>query len=312
MVVNFNMKNGICLYESAGDVDVDISKYIFDYKIAIQINKKKLDYKLPGYTRHTLQLSSCNKTQINYHFNKSYPKLNSDIKHIIAFNETIIGDWGIDLMPKWWDIDLAKKYIKSIREANPQAKLWISNHKLINPAFDRIKKRNLLINIAKELELDGVGLQVWLDKKMFFVPGHYLEKLLPKYDFSKLIGDYQNIDIRLSKLQNSKFLDNQAIKVIFNSATSSLISYVKEFGQAVKKEGLLFSVPEWAVFLENQERQYQVAKELLEGYKEVGAEFNCYWYLTDNLPRPQPGKTGNPGLFDKDLKPKKISTLFLK
>ena len=215
-------------------------------------------------------------------------------------------------MPKWWDIDLAKKYIKSIREANPQAKLWISNHKLINPAFDRIKKRNLLINIAKELELDGVGLQVWLDKKMFFVPGYYLEKLLPKYDFSKLLSDYKDKDIRLSKLQNSKFLDNQAIKVIFNSATSSLISYVKEFGQAVKKEGLLFSVPEWAVFLENQERQYQVARELLEIYKEVGAEFNCYWYLTDNLPRPQPGKTGTPGLFDKNLKPKKISTLFLK
>ena len=54
--------------------------------------------------------------------------------------------------------------------------------------------------------------------------------------------------------------------------------------------------------LENQERQYQVAKELLEVYKQVGAEFNCYWYLTDNLPRPQLGKTGTPGLFDKDLK----------
>ena len=104
---------------------------------------------------------------------------------------------------------------------------------------------------------------------MFFVPGHYLERLLPKYDFAKLLSDYQDKDIRLSKLQNSKFLDNQAIKVIFNSATSSLISYVKEFGQAVKKEGLLFAVPEWAVFLANQERQYQVAKELLEVYKEV-------------------------------------------
>ena len=306
------MQKGICLYGSAGDIDLDISKYIFDYKITIKRNKTELDYKLPNYTRHNLQLSNCDVSKINRYFNNPYPKISSNIKHIIAFNEIIIGDWGIDLMPKWWDIDLAKKYIKSIREANPQAKLWISNHKLINPAFDRIKKRNLLINIAKELELDGVGLQVWLDKKMFFVPGHYLERLLPKYDFAKLLSDYQNKDIRLSKLQNSKFLDNQAIKVIFNSATSSLISYVKEFGQAVKKEGLLFAVPEWAVFLVNQERQYQVAKELLEVYKEVGAEFNCYWYLTDNLPRPQPGKTGTPGLFDKDLKPKKISTLFLK
>ena len=306
------MKNGICLYGSAGDIELDISKYIFDYKITVKRNKTKLDYKLPNYTRHTLQLSICDVTRINYHFNKPYPVLNPNIKHIIALNEIITGDWGIDLMPRWWDIDLARKYVKSIRKSNPEVKLWISNHKLINPAFDRIKKRNLLINIAKELELDGVGLQVWLDKKMFFVPGHYLEKLLPKYDFAYLLGDYQDKDIKLSKLQTSKFLDNQAIKVIFNFATSSLISYVKEFGQAVKKEGLLFAVPEWAVFLENQERQYQVAKELLEVYKEVGAEFNCYWYLTDNLPRPQPGKTGTPGLFDKNLKPKKISTLFLK
>ena len=50
------------------------------------------------------------------------------------------------------------------------------------------------------------------------------------------------------------------------------------------------------------------SKELLEVYKEVGAEFNCYWYLTDNLPRPQPGKTGTLWTVDKDSKPKKIST----
>ena len=145
------MKNGICLYGSAGDIDLDISKYIFDYKITVKRNKTKLDYKLPNYTRHTLQLSSCDVTKINYHFHKSYPKIGSDIKHIIAFNETIKGDWGVDLIPKWWNIGLASKYVKSIRKSNPEAKLWISNHKLINPAFDRIKKRNLLINIAKKL-----------------------------------------------------------------------------------------------------------------------------------------------------------------
>ena len=306
------MQNGICLYGRAGDIELDTSKYIFDYKITVKRNKTKLDYKLPNYTRHNLQFSSCDVSEINRYFSNHYPRISSNIKHIIAFNEIIIGDWGLDLMPKWWNIDLARKYVKSIRKSNPEAKLWISNHKLINPAFDRIKKRNLLINIAKELELDGVGLQVWLDKKMFFVPGHYLEKLLPNYDFAKLLGEYKDRNIRLYRLQNSRFLDSQAIKVIFNSATSSLISYVKEFGQSVKKEGLLFAVPEWAVFLENQERQYQVAKKLLEVYKEVGVEFNCYWYLTDNLPRHHPGKTGTPGLFDKDLKPKKISTLFLK
>ena len=85
-----------------------ITKYVYFIKITKR-NETKLDYKLPNYTRHNLQLSNCDVSEINSYFNNPYPKINSNIKHIIAFNEIIIGDWGIDLMPKWWDYRLSKK-----------------------------------------------------------------------------------------------------------------------------------------------------------------------------------------------------------
>ena len=99
---------------------------------------------------------------------------------MLILNETITADYGKSLLPRWWDNEKVKAYIDRIRDANPGVKLWISNHRLINPLVDRNKKRKTLIDTAKELGLDGVGLQVWLDWKMLWVPGRFLESIVAR------------------------------------------------------------------------------------------------------------------------------------
>ena len=308
------MRNGIGIPESKFIPSINWDDYIFDYKVSRFLqDEESRKVPLNWYTKHSLQFSTASYDQIINYLTKPPKKIDNNFKHFLVINEAIVGDAGKNLMPRWWDYKIVKNYIKIIKERNPGVKLWIANHRLVNPLHDRVKKRETLIDIAHGLELDGVSIQVWLDWKMFYMPGHYLEKIIPKPILSKFFRNYQIRNIKIQEIENKiGLLPNDLINHITNLFSQGIISYIKEFAQEVKSNNLLFSVSEWAVFLENQERQYKVAKELLEVYKEVGAEFNCYWYLTDNLPRPQPGKTGTPGLFDKDLNPKKISTLFLK
>lgn len=305
------MKQGIHIYNN-DTVIPNIDWSGFDYRI-FHYEPDDLYKAIPlkNYTRHGLQLSRATQKEALLYFDTLPKKTGENIKHLIVLNELIVKDTGKDLLPNWWDREKAAHHINKIREVNPGVKLWISNHKLLNPMFDRVAKRKMLIELALELGLDGVGLQVWLDWKMFGVPGYYLESILPTNILYKLFGDYSTKKIGIRDIDNNLNLIDYELKTkLINFFAQSLTSYILEFGNDVKANNLLFSVPEWAVFLTNQDRQYKVAKELLDTYKKIGTEFNCYWYLSDNLEKKQPGKEGSPGLLDKNFKPKKIASLF--
>ena len=305
------MHQGICLQDEKIMPNIDWDSSIFDYKINLsKIDSNSHKIPLPYHTKHALQFSTEKRKAIEY-IELATIKADKNVKHLLILNETITADYGKSLLPRWGDTEKVKAYVGRIREANPGVKLWISNHRLINPLVDRNKKRKTLIDTAKELGLDGVGLQVWLDWKMLWVPGRFLESILPRQTIFNIFGTDKPKKAHINALdKNINILPEEVKTTLINFFSSGLISYIREFGEDVKANKLLFSVPEWAVFLEDQERQYYVTKKLLDIFNEL-AEFNCYWYLTD-IHKPHPGKTGTPGLFDKDLKPKKISTLFLK
>ena len=171
------MHQGICLQDEEIIPNIDWERSIFDYKINLsKIDSNSHKIPLPYHTKHALQFSTEKRKAIEY-IESATVKADKNVKHLLILNETITADYGKSLLPRWWDNEKVKAYIDRIRDANPGVKLWISNHRLINPLVDRNKKRKTLIDTAKELGLDGVGLQVWLDWKMLWVPGRFLESI---------------------------------------------------------------------------------------------------------------------------------------
>lgn len=193
------------------------------------------------------------------------PLLPTKNKHQILFNEIIINDAG-NLIPSWYNSAKLKQYVEKYRHINPETTLWISNHKLLNPAYDVDGKRSLLINIAKEFGIDGIGIQVWWNWR-------------------------------------------------YDVVSTWAIDYIKKYADIVRKNSLLFTISEWAVFYVNQpQKQIDKAGKLLELFAELQPVWNCYWYFTDAefKIKKQPGQdsASHPGLFDENMQRKPIAGLF--